>query len=50
MLADSQDPGLGLVFDGRLAEDFKLSPGTWVTVGRLRTALAVRRRACCATR
>jgi feruloyl-CoA synthase len=27
------------MFDGRLAEDFKLSTGTWVTVGRLRPAL-----------
>jgi feruloyl-CoA synthase len=27
------------MFDGRLAEDFKLVTGTWVTVGRLRTAL-----------
>ena len=38
-------PGQGLLFDGRLAENFKLATGTWVTVGRLRTALvsAVRR-------
>ena len=27
------DPAKGLVFDGRLAEDFKLSTGTWVGVG-----------------
>jgi feruloyl-CoA synthase len=27
----------GLVFDGRLAEDFKLSTGTWVSVGPLRS-------------
>ena len=30
------DPAKGLVFDGRLAEDFKLSTGTWVSVGPLR--------------
>jgi feruloyl-CoA synthase len=34
--ADPADPGKGLVFDGRLAEDFKLSTGTWVSVGPLR--------------
>ncbi len=27
------------MFDGRLAEDFKLTTGTWVRVGRLRAAL-----------
>ena len=26
----------GLIFDGRLAEDFKLTSGTWVQVGTLR--------------
>ena len=31
-------PAKGLVFDGRLAEDFKLSTGTWVSVGPLRVA------------
>jgi feruloyl-CoA synthase len=30
------DPSQGLVFDGRLAEDFKMSSGTWVHVGPLR--------------
>lgn len=30
------DPRAGLRFDGRLAEDFKLSSGTWVNVGGLR--------------
>jgi feruloyl-CoA synthase len=30
------DPSKGLVFDGRLAEDFKMSSGTWVHVGPLR--------------
>lgn len=34
--ADSNDPGKGLLFDGRIAEDFKLTSGTWVSVGPLR--------------
>ena len=29
----------GLLFDGRTAENFKLSSGTWVNVGTLRTAV-----------
>jgi feruloyl-CoA synthase len=33
------DPSSGLVFDGRLAEDFKLSTGTWVSVGPLRARI-----------
>ncbi len=33
---NSSSPAEGLVFDGRLAEDFKLSTGTWVSVGPLR--------------
>jgi feruloyl-CoA synthase len=33
---DPNDPGWGLLFDGRIAEDFKLSTGTWVSVGPLR--------------
>jgi feruloyl-CoA synthase len=36
---DSADPGQGLLFDGRIAEDFKLSTGTWVNVGPLRARL-----------
>ena len=32
-------PRKGLVFDGRLAEDFKLSTGTWVSVGPLRARI-----------
>lgn len=36
---DPQRPEKGLVFDGRVAEDFKLSSGTWVSVGTLRPAL-----------
>src|SRR5258708_29015230 len=37
--ADPDDPARGLYFDGRLGEDFKLSSGTWVSVGPLRLAL-----------
>lgn len=33
---DAADPRQGLMFDGRLAEDFKLSTGTFVSVGPLR--------------
>jgi feruloyl-CoA synthase len=33
---DAADPTRGLRLDGRLAEDFKLSSGTWVSVGPLR--------------
>lgn len=33
---DPEDPGEGLLFDGRIAEDFKLSTGTFVSVGPLR--------------
>lgn len=33
---DDNDPAQGLVFDGRVTEDFKLSSGTWVSVGTLR--------------
>ncbi|MGH8186821.1 MAG: feruloyl-CoA synthase, partial [Steroidobacteraceae bacterium] len=35
-LLDESDPTRGLVFDGRIAEDFKLANGTWVSVGPLR--------------
>jgi feruloyl-CoA synthase len=38
-LKDPSDPARGLVFGGRLAENFKLSTGTWVNVGALRLAL-----------
>ncbi len=34
--ADPDDPDQGLIFDGRIAEDFKLLNGTWVAVGALR--------------
>lgn len=33
---DIDDPAQGLIFDGRVTEDFKLSTGTWVSVGTLR--------------
>lgn len=33
---DPDRPEEGLVFDGRVTEDFKLSSGTWVSVGTLR--------------
>ena len=33
------DPAAGFVFDGRLAENFKLATGTWVAVGALRAGL-----------
>jgi feruloyl-CoA synthase len=34
--AEPAEPAGGIVFDGRLAEDFKLATGTWVHVGGLR--------------
>jgi feruloyl-CoA synthase len=36
--ADPEDATKGLIFDGRVAEDFKLATGTWVNVGPLRAA------------
>ncbi|MBT4939809.1 MAG: feruloyl-CoA synthase, partial [Rhodospirillaceae bacterium] len=36
---DPLDPSKGIVFDGRVSENFKLSSGTWVAVGNLRTAI-----------
>jgi len=38
-LADPQRAERGVIFDGRVAEDFKLSSGTWVSVGTLRVKL-----------
>lgn len=35
---DPADPMKGLMFDGRITENFKLSTGTWVHVGTLRLA------------
>ena len=37
--ADPAEPANGIVFDGRLAEDFKLTTGTWVAVGVLRVGV-----------
>ncbi|HTR83458.1 MAG TPA: AMP-binding protein [Reyranella sp.] len=34
---DPNDPSWGLIFDGRVVEDFKLTSGTFVLVGTLRT-------------
>jgi feruloyl-CoA synthase len=36
---DPKDPQRGLLFDGRTAEDFKLSTGTFVSVGPLRARI-----------
>jgi feruloyl-CoA synthase len=36
---DPDAPEKGFVFDGRVAEDFKLSTGTWVHVGELRRTI-----------
>ncbi len=38
-LKDPVDPSHGILFGGRLAENFKLTSGTWVNVGALRLAL-----------
>jgi feruloyl-CoA synthase len=38
-LEDPDDPNAGLVFDGRVVEDFKLTTGTFVSVGNLRPAV-----------
>ncbi len=35
-LKDPQDPSQGLLFDGRIGEDFKLATGVWVNVAKLR--------------
>jgi feruloyl-CoA synthase len=37
--ADAKEPAQGIVFDGRVAEDFKLSSGTWVNAGAVRVKL-----------
>jgi feruloyl-CoA synthase len=37
-LIDEHDPNKGMVFDGRIAENFKLLTGTWVAAGTLRIA------------
>jgi feruloyl-CoA synthase len=38
-LLDESDAASGVVFNGRVAEDFKLTTGTWVSVGTLRLTL-----------
>jgi feruloyl-CoA synthase len=38
-LADDANPDAGAVFEGRVAENFKLASGTWVHVGEVRLAL-----------
>src|SRR5204863_5628764 len=38
-LIDEHDPNRGMLFDGRIAENFKLLTGTWVAAGALRTRL-----------
>jgi feruloyl-CoA synthase len=38
-LDEEDNPGSGIVFNGRVAEDFKLTSGTWVSVGTLRLAV-----------
>ena len=38
---DPSNPNLGLMFDGRTAEDFKLSTGTFVSVGPLRAKITL---------
>ena len=38
-LEDERTPSKGVVFEGRTAENFKLSSGTWVSVGALRIAV-----------
>lgn len=38
-LADPADPSRGLLFAGRVVEDFKLTNGTWVRTGAVRLAL-----------
>ncbi len=37
--ADEHEPARGITFDGRVAEDFKLTSGTWVHVGAMRVKL-----------
>jgi feruloyl-CoA synthase len=40
--ANPLDPREGIIFDGRVSENFKLSTGTWVSVGNLRTSIVAR--------
>lgn len=43
---DEADPQRGLLFDGRIAEDFKLSSGTFVSVGPLRARVILEGAPC----
>ncbi|MEP7109760.1 MAG: feruloyl-CoA synthase [Ferruginibacter sp.] len=36
---DPNDANKGMIFDGRIVEDFKLNTGTWVSVGVLRSQI-----------
>ena len=38
LFVDPDEPEIGLYFDGRLNEDFKLTSGVWVSVGPVRAA------------
>jgi feruloyl-CoA synthase len=38
-LIDEANPEAGIIFDGRVSENFKLRSGTWVNVGTLRLTL-----------
>jgi feruloyl-CoA synthase len=38
-LVDPDNPAAGLLFDGRVAEDFKLTTGSWVSVTHVRTGV-----------
>ena len=40
-LVDPNDPSYGLMYDGRIAEDFKLNTGTFVNVGTLRNKVLI---------
>ncbi|SHH48532.1 feruloyl-CoA synthase [Chryseolinea serpens] len=39
LFVDEMDPNKGMIFNGRIAEDFKLNTGTWVHVGGLRSQM-----------
>ena len=41
-LVDADEPARGMLFDGRIGEDFKLRNGTWVSAGPLRAQLLER--------
>ena len=43
---DPANLGMGLLFDGRIAEDFKLSTGTFVSVGPLRGKIVLQGHPC----